>query len=329
MSFGLGIGPKRKRKRQLELELERLHTFHLEQLLPLERGRAQERDRDHKQERERERMRVFECILAEGLNPGQTHLNITALTDPAYKNVLFSLEPDRRHQLACKLWRHCTRNDQSPMIRCEYARLLPFIAPITCLPFELLQHILLIATNEGTQSPLALMTICRRWSNVMSGIWGSLELRTSTTKDAILRRLNRNQLYLEVRVDTESDKESSSSSSAYEGLRLATASASRWRTLSIDSFPNDNVSVGDIQHSCLNQCFTLPMLHLETFKMFARCDQSPLLERLLQAVAATTRKQLDLLQVHCSAAVELLSHPRHADLFRSIRLLVRFLPGGN
>jgi hypothetical protein len=285
-------------------------------------------------ERERiiEHMRrpVLERLLAEGLNVQQPRLNIdAALADPAYKTIFCSLEPDRRYQLACKLWHHFTENDQSPLVRREYARLLPFIAPITRLPFELLQHILLIAIDEGAQLPLALMAICRRWSNVMSGIWGSLELRTSTPQDAILPRLKRNPLSLEVRVDTESDKETSSSSGAYEGLLLATGSASRWRTLTIDSLPNDNVSIGDIQRSRLNLCFTIPMLRLETFKFFARCNQSPLLERLLQAVAATTRNKLDLVQVHCPAAAELLSCPRHATLFRSIRLLDVEAKGGN
>jgi hypothetical protein len=280
-----------------------------------------------------QRLRDLECILAEGFNipnPRQNRLSVdAALANPAYKIILYSLELDCRYQLADKLWRHFTKDDTLPMMRREYTRLLPFITPITRLPFELLQHILLIAIDEGAQSPLVLMAVCRRWSNVMSGIWGSLELRTSTTKDAILRGLNRNPLSLEVRINTESDKESSSSSGAYEGLRFATDSASRWRTLTIDSLPNANVSIGDIQRSCLDQCFTLPMLHLETFKMFARCDQSPLLERLLQAVAATTRNQLDLVQVHSPAAVELLSHPRHAALFRSIRLLDVGAKGGN
>jgi hypothetical protein len=318
MEFGSGIRPSRA---HLELELE------LELLWERERRERLEQQQD------RERMRVLECILAEGFNSPnhrQNRLSIdAALTDPAYKIILYSLEPDRRHQLACKLWRHFVQNDHSPIVTREYARLLPFIAPITRLPFELLRHILFIAIDEGTQSPLALMAICSHWSNVMSGIWGSLELTTSTTKDATLRRLNGNPLSLEVRVDTESDKESSSSSGAYEGLRLATGSASRWRTLTIDSLPNDDASIGDIQRSRLNQCFTLPMLRLESFKIFERCDQSPLLERLLQAVAATTRNQLDLVQVHCTAAVELLTHPRHAALFRSIRLLDVEAKGGN
>jgi hypothetical protein len=313
----------RGRMRELELELMREHMR--------EHMREYMHEHEHELELElaRVRRRVLECILAEGLNLRQTRLSITALADPAYKNILSSLEPDHRHQLACKLWRHFSENVHSPMIRREYARLLPFIAPITRLPLELLRHILRIAIDEGTQSPLALTAICRRWSNVMSGIWGSLELKTSTTKDGIQRRLDRKQLSLEVRVDTESDKETSISSGAYEGLRLATGSASRWRSLTIDSLPNDNVSIGDIQRSRLNQCFTLPMLRLETFKFFARCDRSPLLERLLQAVAATTRKRLNVVQVHFPAAVELLSHPRHAALFRSIRLLDLQAQGGN
>jgi hypothetical protein len=251
------------------------------------------------------------------------------LADPAYQNILSSLEPNHRHELACSLWRHFTENDHSPMLRREYARLLHFIAPITPLPFELLHHILLIAIDEGTQSPLVLMAICRRWTNVMSGIWGSLKLTTSTPEHAILPRLKQHPQSLAVRVDTESDKESSSSSGAYEGLLYATGSASRWRALTIDSLPNENVSIREIQRSRLNQCFNLPMLRLETFKIFARCNQSPLLERLLQAVAATTRNQLGIVQLHCLVAIELLSHPRHAALFRSIRLLDLEAKGGN
>jgi hypothetical protein len=313
---------RRMRMRMLELE----DKLELEIELELMRMRI----RLGQPERMRARRRILECILAEGFNLRRTYLSIDAvLADPAYQNILYSLEPDRRYQLACRLWRHFTKNDQSPMGWHEYARLLPLIAPITRLPIELLRHILLIAIDEGTQSPQTLMAICRRWSNVMSGTWGSLELRTSTTKKAIRRRLNRSPLSLGVRVATESDRESSTSPGAYEGLLLATSSASRWRSLTIDSLPNDNVSIGDIQRSRLDQCFNIPMLRLETFKFFARCDQSPLLERLLQAVAATTRDQLDLVQVHCPAAVELLSHPRHAALFRSIRTLDVEAKGGN
>jgi hypothetical protein len=312
----------RKPEDELVHELKRMLKREREHMREHGQGLADERERIRDLLREHARRRVLECILAEGLNLRQPRLTIdAALADPAYKNILYSLEPDRRHQLACKLWRQFTQNDQSPMIKRQYARLLPFIAPISRLPLELLYLILLIAIDDGTQSPLALMAICRRWANVMSKIWSSLKLTTSTPQDAILPRLDQNPWSLEVRVDTESDKESSSSSGAYEGLLLATSHASRWRSLTIDSLPNDNVSIGDIQRSRLNECFTLPMLRLETFKFFARCNESPLLERLLQAVTATTRNRLHLVQVHCSAAVELLSHPRYAALFRSIRLL--------
>jgi hypothetical protein len=209
---------------------------------------------------------------------------------------------------------------------CKYRYLHQFISSLCVFYSTRTSYILPTSANNDL---LGLTPPLQQSHSPQTLDWGPLELRTSTTKDAILRRLNRNPLSLEVRVDTESDKESSSSLGAYEGLRLATSSASRWRTLTIDSFPDDNVSIGDIQRYRLNQCFTLPMLHLETFKIFARCDKSPLLERLLQAVAATTREQLDLVQVHCPVAVELLSYPRHAALFRSIRLLDVEAKGGN
>jgi hypothetical protein len=177
---------KQQKQQELLLKQQRLELEQLEQeLLQLEQEQLQlQPERALELALERERMWTqewtrdegdedwedggsdclgLEYILAQGFNSPnnwQHRLSIdAALADPAYKSMLYSLEPDRRHQLACNVWRHCTQNCQSPVVKREYARLLPFIAPITRLPLELLRHILLIAIDDGTQSPLALINV--------------------------------------------------------------------------------------------------------------------------------------------------------------------------
>jgi hypothetical protein len=293
-----------------------------------EQARASARAEARERACERARVRVLECILAKGFKHPQTRLEVDrTVANPECKDILHSFEPDRRQQLACDLWHHFTRNSESPTIKLEYARLLAFIAPITRLPSELLHYILLITIEKADQSPLTLMLVSRHWYNMVNGLWASLDLGTRTPKETIM---NQNQLSMDVRIDTESDKESSNSSEgAYEALLLATSGADRWRTLTIHSIPNENGPIGDIKRSRLNQCFTTPMLRLETFKVLGRCEQSPLLERLSEAFSATKRNQFDLVQVHCPIAVELLAQPRYAAVFRSIRVLDIEAKGGN
>jgi hypothetical protein len=53
--------------------------------------------------------------------------------------------------------------------------LIQIITPITRLPPELLQQILLLVIDDVGGSPLELMRVCKLWYSVVSGIWASLK----------------------------------------------------------------------------------------------------------------------------------------------------------
>jgi hypothetical protein len=131
--------------------------------------------------------------------------------------------PDHRHTLARHLW-HRTRQ--------EYWWLIQIIVPITRLPPELLQQILLIIIDEASDSPLVLMLVCKHWYTIVTGIWASLNLGTTTPKDAVTAKLERNQWLLDVLVDTEIDRgDFTPSEGAYEAIFAAIEATSRWRSL--------------------------------------------------------------------------------------------------
>ena len=49
------------------------------------------------------------------------------------------------------------------------------------------------------------MQVSRLWHTIAAGIWASLKLGTTTLKDVITNKLERNQSFLDVLVDTELD----------------------------------------------------------------------------------------------------------------------------
>jgi len=121
------------------------------------------------------------------------------LADSKLKDIIYSVEPGHRHPPACHLYRrsHTTQ---------KYWWLIQILTPITRLPRELLHQILLFIIDEASHSPLALMLVCKHWYAIVTGIWASLKLGTTTLKDAVTTKLERNQWFLDVLVDTEIDR---------------------------------------------------------------------------------------------------------------------------
>jgi len=87
--------------------------------------------------------------------------------------------------------------------RHKYWWFIQIIAPITRLPPELLQQ---ININKASHSPLVLMQVSKLWYTIVTGVWASLNVGTTTTKNVITRKLERNQSLLDVLVDTEIDR---------------------------------------------------------------------------------------------------------------------------
>ena len=148
------------------------------------------------------------------------------LADSILMDIIYSINPEPRHRLACNLWHHSN---------CWW--LIQIIAPITRLPEELLHQILLIIIDNAIHSPFLLMQVSKHWHSIVTGIWASLKLGTTTPRNAVTRRLKRNQL-LDVVIDTEFDHgDFTPTERTYRGIFAAMQAASRWRNLVVETFP--------------------------------------------------------------------------------------------
>ena len=151
------------------------------------------------------------------------------LADSELMDIIYSLKPNERHGLARDLWRHS-----------EYWWLIQVLTPITRLPQELLHQIFLIIIDNASHSLFVLMQVCKLWYTTVTGIWASLKLGTTTPRDAVTRKLERNPWVLDVVINTEIDRgHLAPSEGAYQALfaTIQAASRSRWRSLVVETFP--------------------------------------------------------------------------------------------
>ena len=105
------------------------------------------------------------------------------LADSDIMHIINSIESYHRFQLARVLWLYSSQTKH------KYSWLFHFITPITRLPPELLQQILLIVIDEVSDSPSVLVHVCKHWHSIVTGFWASLKLGTKTTNDHVIRKL--------------------------------------------------------------------------------------------------------------------------------------------
>ena len=237
------------------------------------------------------------------------------LADPELEKIISSME-QYHHDLARDLWRHK-----------QYWWFIQIIAPITRLPQEVLHQILLIIIDNANDSPLFLMQVCKLWYNTVTGIWASLNLRTTTPRGAVLRKLERNQWRLDVVVDTESDRgDFTPPEGAYQAIIAAIQAASRWRSLVIETFPSQTDIPEHLVNSGLHQCSGAVMSRLGTFTIKCPCEMSPLLEHLLRILGTTASRELTKVQINSANVISFLV-PTYSPIFRSVTVLSLDAPG--
>ena len=81
-----------------------------------------------------------------------------ALVDSKLVGIIYSIKPDQRYQFTHELWQ----------LYKEDWWLIQIIIPITRLPLELLQQILLIITDKASHSPLVLMRVSKHWYTIIT-----------------------------------------------------------------------------------------------------------------------------------------------------------------
>jgi len=263
--------------------------------------------------------------LAQALGAGEwpvkahTFTYADVLADSKLKDIIYSIEPDHRHTLARHLYRSRTTQ--------KYWWLIQIITPITRLPPELLQQILLFIIDEASGSPLTLVLVCKQWNAIITGIWASLNLGTTTPKDAVATKLERNQWFLDVVIDTEIDRgHSTPSEDAYQAIFAAIEATERWRSFVVETFPPQADVPEHLVNSGLQRCSGAAMNRIRTFRFKSPCEMSPLLDRILRILGKSASRELTTVEINSPSVISFLA-PTYSTIFHSVKVLSLDTPG--
>jgi len=262
------------------------------------------------------RVEALAQALGAGVWPAKAHPFTYAdvLADSKLKDIIYSIEPDHRHTLAC----HLHRRSHTAQ---KYWWLIQIITPITRLPPELLQQILLFIVDEASDSPLALMLVCKHWYAIVTGIWASLKLGTTTSKDAVATKLERNQWVLDVVIDTDIDRgDFTSVGGAYQAIFAAIEATDRWRSFVVETFPPQADLPEHLVNSGLQRCSDAVMNRIRTFRIKCACETSPLLDRLLRILGKSTSRELTTVEINSPNVISFLT-PTYSTIFHSVKVL--------
>ena len=203
----------------------------------------------------------------------------------------------------------------------DYWCITQFITPITRLPTELLHQIFLAIIEETSGPPLALMLVCKQWHAIVTSIWSSLNLGTTTPIDAVTRKLERNQWLLDIAVDTDSDRgHFTPSGGAFEAIFAAIEATPRWRSFVVKSFPAQADLPEDLVNRHLQRHSNATMSRFTTFKIKSTCETSPLLSGLLHILGTTAGPALTTVEIN-SPNVILFLTPTYSSFFHSVKVL--------
>ena len=226
-------------------------------------------------------------------------------------NILTSI--NQSHIARC-LWNASLEN------RDEYWCIIQFITPITRLPIELLHQIFLpiIEETSDPQLPLGLMLVCKEWHTIITSIWSSLNLGTTTPIDAVAERT---QWLLDIVVDTDSDcGHFAPSGGTFEAIFAAIEATPRWRSFVVESFP----AQADLPEDCVNRLLqrhsNITMSRFTTFKIKSTCETSPLLNGLLYILGTTAGPALTTVEINSPNVISFLA-PMYSSFFHFVKVL--------
>ena len=203
----------------------------------------------------------------------------------------------------------------------EYWCIIQFITPITRLPIELLHQIFLAIIEETSGPPLALMLVCKQWHAMVTSIWSSLNLGTTTPINAVARKLERNQWLLDIVVDTDSDRgDFTPSGGAFEAIFATIEATPRWRSFVVESFPAQADLPEDLVNRHLQRHSNATMSRFTTFKIKSSCETSPLLNSLLCILGTTAGPALTTVEINSPNVISFLT-PTYPSFFRSVTVL--------
>ena len=213
----------------------------------------------------------------------------------------------------------------------QYGNVQYFVTPSHRLPAEILMNIFYIIFDDQP-SPVVLMLVCRRWHNAteeIPGLQTSLKLHTWTTPD-LLRRATSGVTHrlLNITIDTDQDQDQDlggSSIERYSTIAIAIESIPQWRSLTVHSLPGGKQLDDSALHKILSTDIP-PMTRLEELRITSDMDPSPLVEPLLQSIAATAMSGLTTMETKCLYSSQFLLRVTSACTFHSLTTLKAVLP---
>ena len=245
----------------------------------------------------------------------------TTLASPS--RISGILSDHHRYGAARGLWHNRYTHDRKG----EYSCIIHFIAPVTRLPFELLRQIFLIIIDESSGPPSALMLVCKNWHAIVTSLWASLNLGATTPLDTVTKKLERNQWFLDVLVDTAIDRGNfTPSADSYDAIFAAIAASSRWRSLVVESFPAQADMPEDVVSRHLQRYPNLAMNRFTTFKIKSVCETSPLLDGLLHILGKSVGSELTTVEIKSANVISLIA-PAYPSIFHSVKVLSLDTPG--
>jgi hypothetical protein len=171
------------------------------------------------------------------------------------------------------------------------------------------------------------MRVCKYWYTIVTSIWASLMLGTTTPKNVVTTKLERNQWFLDVSVDTEIDRgDITPSMGAYEAIFAAIEAASRWRSFIVETFPAQADLPEHLVNHGLQRSSGTVMSRLRTFKIKSACEMSPLLDHILRILGTTASEELTTVEINSPNVISFLV-PTHSSIFHSVKVLSLHTPG--
>ena len=282
----------------------------------------------------------FEVTLARGLGMARNPLPIQTIL-AKHRRKLLSMNRGRRQKLAAELQQeYCRRRARIEgnkralqVLNDQYTNVQYFMTRIHCLPLEILMNIFYIILDDHP-SPVVLMLVCRRWHNAveaMHGVQTSLMLHTWSPPE-IIRRATSGvaSRLLNITVDTDKDDNLKGLSiERYSTIAIAMESAPQWRSLTVHSLPRG----GQLDDSALGHRVRStdipPMMRLEELRVTSAVDPSPLVDCLLQSIAATAMRRLIIVETDCLYTSQCLLRMTSDYTFHSLTTLKAILPKGS
>jgi len=274
----------------------------------------------------------FDHTLAKGLGLGRHCIPLLSpLSSHKVLKRIYRLSPAKRQLLSNAFLEDFRRNHalvkgnrkKLASLRKHYdtAHLITTLqGPILYLPAELLGEILLTSVEELGVSQSTLQQVSKSWRAVVARLWGVLRVYTWTETRIIRAFVKRNPSSMAVVIDTAIDEDVAPSvplGKPYAALALAWTSASRWRSLTINSFP----SIARILSSNCTLSTRVPLESLESLRLGPGCDPSDYINETMEAIASTATPKLTNLVLATTTVIQRLNPSHWAHIYSQLTAL--------